>query len=74
MKNKFTEALLFTALLFGSVIAFAQQTPATQTKKIQIIVIRMHLHPISIPKMELQLVRRVDNQVKNIGKIEPITN
>ena len=34
MKNKFTEALLFTALLFGSVIAFAQQTPATQTKKI----------------------------------------
>ena len=27
MKNKFTKALLFTALLFGSVVAFAQQTP-----------------------------------------------
>ena len=27
MKNKFTKALLFTALFFGSVVAFAQQTP-----------------------------------------------
>jgi hypothetical protein len=34
MKNKFTKALLFSALLFGSVVAFAQQTPATETKKV----------------------------------------
>ena len=34
MKNKFTKALLFTALFFGSVVAFAQQTPATETKKV----------------------------------------
>ena len=34
MKNKFTKALLFTALFFGSVSTFAQQTPATETKKV----------------------------------------
>ena len=34
MKNKFTKALLLSALLFGSAIAFAQQTPATETKKV----------------------------------------
>ena len=34
MKNKFTRALVFIALLFGPVIAYAQQTPTSETKKI----------------------------------------
>lgn len=34
MKNKFTKALLFSALFFGSMVAFAQQNPATETKKV----------------------------------------
>jgi hypothetical protein len=34
MKNKFTRALVFIALLFGTVITYAQQAPATQTKKV----------------------------------------